>query len=141
MEPAGSPIHLFGTATSDTDCCVTPEQQHRFMQGYDEQHHPALWDEEGLAGSGAIRSTAGDPLKYLQANLHPEGFGGALSEALAMAHHPRPPVLPRTRIALARYLNVAGWHVVACRRHARVHQLCVLPSEVRHHRRYAVRVL
>jgi CubicO group peptidase (beta-lactamase class C family) len=77
------------------------------MQGYDEQHHPAPWDEEGLAGSGAIRSTAGDLLKYLQANLHPEGFGGALSEALAMAHHPRPPVLPRTRIALARYLHAA----------------------------------
>ena len=56
---------------SDTVVDVTPEQQRRFIPGYDEQHHLVPWDEEGLAGSGAIRSTAGDLLKYLQANLHP----------------------------------------------------------------------
>ena len=59
------------------------------------------------AGSGAIRSTAGDLLKYLHANLHPEGLGGTLPEAMAIAHQPRAPGLPRTRIGLAWYHNAA----------------------------------
>ena len=46
-------------------------------------------------------------MKYLQANLHPEGLGGTLPEAMAMAHQPRAPGLPRTRIALAWYHNAA----------------------------------
>jgi CubicO group peptidase (beta-lactamase class C family) len=57
---------------SDTVVTVSPDQQDRLMQGYDGEHHPVPWDAEGLAGSGAIRSTAGDMLKYLEANLHPE---------------------------------------------------------------------
>ena len=32
------------------------------------------WDLDGLAGAGAIRSTAGDMLTYLEAQLHPEKF-------------------------------------------------------------------
>ena len=92
---------------SDTVVDVTPQQQHRLMQGYEGEHHPVPWDEEGLAGSGAIRSTAGDLLKYLQANLHPEKLGGMLPEAMAMAHQPRAPALPGTRIALAWYHNAA----------------------------------
>jgi hypothetical protein len=93
---------------SDTVVDVSPEQQRRFMQGYEAEHQPVPWDEEGLAGSGAIRSTAGDLLKYLQANMHPEGLGGTLREAMAMAHQARAPGLPRTRIALAWYHNAAN---------------------------------
>jgi CubicO group peptidase (beta-lactamase class C family) len=92
---------------SDTVVDVSPEQQSRFMHGYEAEHHPVPWDEEGLAGSGAIRSTAGDILKYLQANLHPEKLGGTLPESIAMAHQPRAPGMPRTRIALAWYYNAA----------------------------------
>jgi CubicO group peptidase (beta-lactamase class C family) len=88
----------------DTVVTVSPEQQSRFLQGYDGSHQPVPWDAEGLAGSGAIRSTAGDMLKYLEANLHPEKLGGTLPEALATSHQPRAEGVPGTTIALA------WWH-------------------------------
>ena len=85
----------------DTVLALSPEQQSRFMQGYDGEHHPVPWDAPGLPGSGAIRSTAGDMLKYLEANLHPEKLGGTLPEAMALAHQPRAEGVPGTTIALA----------------------------------------
>lgn len=92
---------------SDTVVSLSPEQQSRFIQGYDAEHHPVPWDAEGLAGSGAIRSTAGDMLKYLEANLHPEKLGGTLPEALATSHQPRAAGVPGSTIALA------WWHDAA----------------------------
>ncbi|SPE24284.1 Beta-lactamase [Candidatus Sulfopaludibacter sp. SbA3] len=88
----------------DTVVALSPEQQSRLIQGYDAQHRPVPWEPEGLAGSGAIRSTAADMLKYLAANLHPETLGGTLPQALALAHRPRAEGAPGTVIGLA------WWH-------------------------------
>jgi len=93
---------------SDTVVTVSTEQQSRFLQGYDGEHHPVPWDEEGLGGAGAIRSTAGDMLKYLEANLHPEKLGGTLPRALALSHQPRAPGVFGTTIGLAWWHDAHG---------------------------------
>ena len=86
---------------SDTVVTLSPGQQDRFIQGYDAAHRPAPPDLEGLQGAGGIVSTAGDRLKFLVANLHPERLGGTLPEAMAMAHRPRAEGPPHTAICLA----------------------------------------
>jgi CubicO group peptidase (beta-lactamase class C family) len=93
----------------DTIVTLTPEQQARFIQGHDAQHHPAHpWDLDALAGAGAIRSTANDMLTYLQAQLHPEALkpgdskaAATLPQAITQQHELRADVGPGTRIALA----------------------------------------
>jgi CubicO group peptidase (beta-lactamase class C family) len=96
----------------DTVVSLSPDQQNRFMQGHDEHHRPVhAWDvADGLAGAGALRSTAGDMLTYLEANLHPEKLNlaaagatsprSSLSAALRKSHQLQADVGPRTRIAL-----------------------------------------
>jgi D-alanyl-D-alanine-carboxypeptidase/D-alanyl-D-alanine-endopeptidase len=93
----------------DTTVSLSPEQQLRFAAGHDADHRPARpWDFDSLAGAGAIRSTAGDMLTYLEANLHPEslklaaGSTGAatLSAALVQSHELQPQVSSGTRMAL-----------------------------------------
>lgn len=94
----------------DTVVTLTPEQQARFIQGHDAEHHPAhAWDLGALAGAGAIRSTAPDMLTYLEAELHhePHVAGAAatpaatLDSALSFQQELRADVSPGTRIALA----------------------------------------
>jgi CubicO group peptidase (beta-lactamase class C family) len=94
----------------DTTVSLSPEQLARFIPGHDGKHHPAhAWDLDALAGAGAIRSTAGDMLTYLQANLHPENLksvagssaAATISAALIQSHQLRADVGPGTRIALA----------------------------------------
>jgi CubicO group peptidase (beta-lactamase class C family) len=85
------PLGLKDTVTS-----LSEDQRARFMQGYDSTHRPVPELElHALAGAGALRSTAGDMLTYLEAQLHPERFvpqdGGAesghtLADALRMSH-------------------------------------------------------
>ena len=94
----------------ETVIALTPEQQGRFIAGHDGDHKPAhAWDLDGFAGAGAIRSTAGDMLTYLEANLHPEtvkaagGFAGSktLSAALVQDHELHADAVAGMRIALA----------------------------------------
>jgi CubicO group peptidase (beta-lactamase class C family) len=89
----------------DTVVELSPEQQGRFMQGHDHGHHPVhAWDvASGLAGAGALRSTAGDMLTYLEANLHPERTppAAALASALRKSHELQAVVGPASRVALA----------------------------------------
>jgi serine-type D-Ala-D-Ala carboxypeptidase/endopeptidase len=108
----------------DTVVSLSPAQQSRFIEGHDGGHHHAhAWDLDALAGAGAIRSTAGDMLTYLEANLHPEkvasgaatGTPGAhtLSAALVLSHELRAEVGPGMRIALAWLYNTdtgSYWH-------------------------------
>jgi CubicO group peptidase (beta-lactamase class C family) len=106
----------------DTTVALSPEQLKRFIAGYDGQHHPAhAWDLDALAGAGAIRSTAGDMLTYLEANLHPEtlkpaGHSAAaatLSSALTQQHELRADAGPGARIALAWLFDADSgnyWH-------------------------------
>lgn len=94
----------------DTTVSLTPEQLARFIPGHSGDHQSAhAWDLDALAGAGAIRSTAGDMLTYLEANLHPESIKPAakstaastLSAALIQQHELRADAMPGTRIALA----------------------------------------
>jgi len=106
----------------DTTIALNPEQQLRLIAGHDEFHGPAkAWDTDALAGAIGIRSTAGDMLSYLEANLHPEalkpvaGSPGAatLSAALRLALQPQSEVSPGMRIALGwLYQEETGnyWH-------------------------------
>ncbi len=94
----------------DTVIHLSPEQQRRFIPGHDAKHRPAhAWDLVALAGAGAIRSTAGDMLAYVEANLHPESVkatgadGKTLAAALATSHELRADAFDGQRIAFA-------WH-------------------------------
>ncbi len=86
---------------TDTVVKLSAAQQRQFMQGYDEKHRPVhAWDLDALAGAGAIRSTAGDMIAYLEANLHPEKYF-PLSSALALSHRIRDNADGGAQIALA----------------------------------------
>jgi hypothetical protein len=86
---------------SNTVVKLSAEQQRRFMQGYNEKHRPVhAWDLDALAGAGGIRSTAGDMITYLEANLHPEKYA-PLSGALAFSHRLWESADGGARIALA----------------------------------------
>jgi CubicO group peptidase (beta-lactamase class C family) len=102
QEVAG-PLGLRNTTIS-----LSPEQQRRFIQGHDEDHHAVhAWDLDALAGAGGIRSTAGDMLTYLEANLHPEKLSSAeLRAAVASSHQLRADVAPGLRIAFAWFYNL-----------------------------------
>jgi CubicO group peptidase (beta-lactamase class C family) len=106
----------------DTTVSLTPEQLVRFIPGHSGDHRPAhAWDFDALAGAGAIRSTAGDMLTYLEANLHPEALKPAvkssaaatLSASLTQQHELRADAMPGMRIALAwLFVTESGsyWH-------------------------------
>src|SRR5262249_26148763 len=68
----------------DTAVVLSSEQRERVLQGHSGNgDHPPVhaWDLDALAGAGGIRSTAGDMLTYLEAQLHPEK-SAELSSAL-----------------------------------------------------------
>jgi len=109
----------------DTVIKLSADQQRRFIQGHsgDPQSTPAhAWDLDVLAGAGAIRSTAGDMLTYLEANLHPEKLAAprstnanarTLSSALVQSHELRTDAGPGMRIGFAwLYITETGeyWH-------------------------------
>jgi CubicO group peptidase (beta-lactamase class C family) len=72
----------------DTVAALSAEQRSRLIQGYDRHQQPVHpRDIDPVPGSGGIRSTAGDMLTYLEAQLHPEKIAaGALPEAIAQSH-------------------------------------------------------
>jgi CubicO group peptidase (beta-lactamase class C family) len=90
-------------AMNDTAVELSPEQQRRLIQGYNDYRRPIpAWDFDVLAGAGGLRSTAPDMLKWLEANLHPERIrSGALSAALASSHQIRSSIDAHTDLALA----------------------------------------
>ncbi len=90
---------------TDTVIKLSPEQEKRLIQGHNEKHEAVQrWDLDAFAGAGGIRSTAGDMLTYLVANLHPQRT--TLTSALAESHKLRAEVAPRQRIALAWFYNL-----------------------------------
>lgn len=69
----------------DTRVQLTKEMQARLVKGHDAQGNPvANWDLPTLAGAGALRSTANDLVKFLNANL--ELSQTALLPALRASH-------------------------------------------------------
>jgi serine-type D-Ala-D-Ala carboxypeptidase/endopeptidase len=99
---------------NDTVIALSPDQQERFLQGHDSEHREVHeWNLDAFAGAGAIRSTAGDMLTYLEAQLHPEKLpvnysgGAALAAALAQSHDLRADAAPGMRIAIAWMFDTA----------------------------------
>jgi D-alanyl-D-alanine-carboxypeptidase/D-alanyl-D-alanine-endopeptidase len=106
----------------DTTIALSPAQETRFMPGHAASHAPAhAWDLDAFAGAGGIRSTAGDMLAYVEANLHPEAprpasktaEAGTLSKALVASHELRADAFGGQRIALAWHFDPSTgnyWH-------------------------------
>ena len=98
---------------SDTVVTLSPEQRKRFIQGHDGSRMEVhAWDIDGLAGAGALRSTAGDMLTYLEAQLHPEKMG-AFSAAVLESHKLRAEGPQGTSMALAWFYKPDSgtfWH-------------------------------
>ena len=85
----------------DTRVELSSEQQERLIQGHSTRHAPVReWNMDVFAGSGGIRSTAGDMLTFLDAELRP---AGPLRAAVIQSQQLRADVGGGTRIALA-------WH-------------------------------
>jgi serine-type D-Ala-D-Ala carboxypeptidase/endopeptidase len=109
-------------ALADTVIDLSSQQQRRLIPGLDALHGLAhAWNLGVLGGAGALRSTAGDLLTFLEAQLHPEsiasalGFasGTTLGSAVRLSQQLRAPALPGMSIALA-WLQIAKsgsyWH-------------------------------
>lgn len=87
---------------SDTAVDLSPDQKKRFISGYSAALQPAhSWEADSFAGATAIRSTADDMLRYLEAHLAPQKFAGSMPAALAASHVPLADVGPDKRIAYA----------------------------------------
>jgi serine-type D-Ala-D-Ala carboxypeptidase/endopeptidase len=114
----------------DTTLTLSAEQRERLIAGHDQVHGPAaVWNADALAGAISIRSTAGDMLAYLEANLHPEkvrpvaGTLGAATivSALHLSLQPQSEVVPGMRITLGwLYQPETGnyWHNGATAAHS-----------------------
>ena len=96
----------------DTAIALSSEQGRRFLQGHDAEHRAVhAWDFDALTGAGGIRSTAGDMLTYLEAQLHPEEVsantteGATLCAALRNSQELRADIVPGIRIALGWIFN------------------------------------
>jgi len=84
------------------DTVVVPDasQAERLARGHGRRNRPIEpWHLLGLAGAGALRSTAGDLLAYLRAHLRPDDR--PLAEALVLTQHERHRSRPVGGMALA----------------------------------------
>jgi CubicO group peptidase (beta-lactamase class C family) len=80
----------------DTAVWLAPEQQRRMIQAFGVWHEPVpTWNLDAIAPAGGIRSTAGDMLTYLEAQLRAD------SPALRLSHELRAGIAPGKQIALA----------------------------------------
>jgi CubicO group peptidase (beta-lactamase class C family) len=74
----------------DTAISLSPQLGDRLMQGHGFDGRPTpAWDLDAFASAGGIRSTAGDMLTYLEAQLHPERspFPAALVRSQRVRDH------------------------------------------------------
>ncbi len=105
---------------NDSSISLSESQERRFIPGHLSNHEPAhRWDLNAFAGAGAVRSTAGDMLKYLEAQLHPEkiNISGSpsaktLPAAISRSHVPQADAPSGSKIAFAWMINskFAYWH-------------------------------
>ena len=88
-----TPLHMTSTAVD-----LPANEKPRLIQGHDAANAPVpSWTFDALAGAGALRSSAGDLLTYLAAQLHPtsistgaeQGPAATLSRAISMTHELR----------------------------------------------------
>ena len=98
-----------GMATSGT--ASTEALRAGLVAGHDSADKSAIaWDIPGLAGTGAIRSTARDMLRYLRANMGRDA--SPLAAAMKLAHQPINAMDARTRMGLGWRISDSGvvWH-------------------------------
>jgi CubicO group peptidase (beta-lactamase class C family) len=102
LEPLG--MTMSGTAAAEA-------LRVRLVPGHDSANKAAIsWDIPGLAGTGAIRSTVRDMMRYLKANMGLDP--SPLTPAMRLAHQPLRDMDKATRIALAWRISDPGivWH-------------------------------
>jgi len=102
LKPLG--MTMSGTASTDA-------LRAHLAPGHDSADKAAPnWDIPGLAGTGAIRSTARDMLRYLKANMGIDP--SPLTTAMKLAQQPRGDMNRTTRIGLAWRISDKGiiWH-------------------------------
>lgn len=79
------PLGLVDTAAHDR---LDADQRARLVPGHRRRGAPAApWPLDGLPGAGALRSTADDLLRYLQAQLEPDST--VLADAIRLTQRPR----------------------------------------------------
>lgn len=79
----------------DTGVILSPEQRSRVIPAFDARHRPvAPWELAALAGAGALYSTVGDLLTYLEANLENR-------LEMAETHKLRGPIGPGMQIGMS----------------------------------------
>jgi CubicO group peptidase (beta-lactamase class C family) len=80
----------------DTSVLISPERRERLIQAYGDRHEPLEpWKLDAFASAGALNSTAGDIMTYLEAQLLAD------SPAVRLSQEPRAGYDSDTRIALA----------------------------------------
>ncbi len=95
----------------DTRITLTPEQEQRRVQGHSARGRPVSpWRFPALPGAGALRSTAGDMLKFLAANLGHAPPG--LQETLRMCHAPQAPAGKGRQVGLGWLLRERRGQIV-----------------------------
>jgi serine-type D-Ala-D-Ala carboxypeptidase/endopeptidase len=95
----------------DTRITLTADEKNRLAPGHDADGKVVPnWDLPTLAGAGALRSTANDLLRYVQAHMDPPE---KLKPAIELAHLERHKVAGAGAIALAWLIKLDGktyWH-------------------------------
>jgi CubicO group peptidase (beta-lactamase class C family) len=87
----------------DTRTVLTPGMQERLATGYRDEEPFPLWDNPTLAGAGDLRSTVGDLLTFLAANLGLRQ--SSLYESMQITHEARYPVGEDIQVGM-------GWHIL-----------------------------
>jgi CubicO group peptidase (beta-lactamase class C family) len=88
---------------ADTTITVSGAQRARLASGHSARgDRVPAWDLPGLAGAGALRSTAADLLRFLDTQV--TATPSALAWAAGRTHHPRVQVSRRLEVGL-------GWHI------------------------------
>ena len=99
---------------TDTSIALSKDQSNRLAPPHDEARSPSLnWEWDALAGAGAIRSTAGDMLKFLRANLNPPDGKTGKAIDLAFTQQRRPKGLFRSAMGFGWMINTDSqthWH-------------------------------
>lgn len=89
---------------NDTTITLSATQKARTAQGFDiNGEENSLWDFPTLAGAGALRSTAKDIAKFVNANIDLEKSN--LSDVLSIGHKSQRDAGPQMKIGLA-------WHIL-----------------------------
>jgi len=87
---------------ADTGITLSPAMMARLAKGHAYGSEVSNWDITGLAGAGAIRSTASDMLKFLAANLNDADT--PLAKAMKFSHK------TAYKSKEGNFENALGWH-------------------------------